>query len=81
MTINSTSSQSALNTRQSFAAKSGNAVIVKPALEMRILARLSWLAAGRTLRKISNSATQICQTNLRGVNGFIRLLSTFALRR
>src|SRR6266545_2935129 len=81
MTINSTSRPFALNTPQSLAAKSGSAVIVKPALEMRTLARLSWLAAGRALRRISNSATQICQTNFRGVNRFIRILSTFALRR
>jgi hypothetical protein len=81
ITISSTSKPLALKTPQSLAARSGKAVIVKPALEMRTLARLSWLAAGRALRTISNSAMQICQTNCRGVNRFIRILGTFPLRR
>jgi hypothetical protein len=46
MTMISTSNPLALNTPQSRAAINGNAVIVKPALEMRTLVRLSWLAAG-----------------------------------
>ena len=41
MTINSTSKPFALNTPQSFAASSGKAVMVKPALEMRTLVRRS----------------------------------------
>jgi hypothetical protein len=39
MMINSASKPLALNLPQSLAAKSGNAVMVNPALEMRILAR------------------------------------------
>src|SRR5574341_623600 len=46
----------ALKTPQSRAAKSGSAVIVKPALEILALMRLSWLVAWGLLRIISNSA-------------------------
>ena len=56
MTINSTSRPLALNVPQSLAAKSGNAVIVKPALEMRTLARLSWLEACDTSKMITARA-------------------------
>src|SRR5262245_22713347 len=44
MTINSTSKPLAVNTPQSLAANSGNAVIVKPALEIRIFDQRSSLS-------------------------------------
>ena len=74
MTMISTSRLLALKVPQSRAAKSGSAVIVKPALEMRTLVRLSWLDAAGEVRMIRNSASTICQTNVRGDNRFMTVL-------
>lgn len=67
MTMISTSSPLALNVPQSRAANSGNAVIVKPALEILTLVRFCWLDAVCALRRISNRAKKICQTDRLGI--------------
>src|SRR5215471_741241 len=60
MTINSTSSPLAAKIPQSFAAKRGNAVMVKPAFDILILGRRSWLAAKVVSNPISPRTITTC---------------------
>ena len=80
MTMISTSRPLALNVPQSRAAKSGSAVMVRPALEILTLVRFSWLDAVGALRIIRISANKTCQTDFRGGNRFMTVLYLILLK-
>jgi hypothetical protein len=64
MTMISTSRPFAAKVPQSRAANNGSAVIVKPALGMRTLIRLSWLWATPRLMPISAKIAKICRVSI-----------------